>query len=159
MNSLVRAIVFLGGCVLAAVIYATFSAAVVEMYPTAQAAETARYLADQRTQTVQAQQWGATMRSLGESAAVVAAWAAVAAASIVAAVQWGRTLRHRDSEQSRRVALLMLYAREALPPGARVEVLPYRGELVLCNHDAGEIIPYPVARAELAQRRLLVEHR
>ena len=62
MNSLVRASAFLGGCILAAVIYATFSAAVVEMYPAAQAAETARYLADQRTQVVQAQQWGATMR-------------------------------------------------------------------------------------------------
>ena len=144
MSSLARAIAFTAACLLAAALYAIFANAVVEMYPAAQAAETAQRLAREQTARVQAEQWGATVRGWAWPAAGIAVL-------IVVAVQTGRTLRHRESERTRRTTLLMLYARQMLPPGAQVEVLPYRGDLALADHDAGEIIPYAVAARDLAR--------
>lgn len=113
-------------------------------YATWQREETARVQAREETERVQAEQWGATVRAW--------AWpAAIGAILIVVAVQAGRTIRHRDTERTRQRALLLLYARQTLPPGAHVEVLPWRGELALVDHDGGEIVPYSVAALTLAE--------
>ncbi len=90
MNALARAIAFAAACLLAAALYATFANAVTEMYPAAQAAETAQRLAREETARVQAEQWGATVRGWAWPAAGIAVL-------IVVAVQTGRTLRHRES--------------------------------------------------------------
>lgn len=149
MNNLLRAIVVLAGCAVLLAVWITFSAGVVEMQLATTAAETARYVAAQETQRVQTQEWNATLRSAGDNAAFVFAWSAAAAALVVAAVQAGRTLRHRESERTRRRALLAWYMAHCLPPGARAEIVTHRGDLAVANHDAAEIVPYSVAALEV----------
>lgn len=115
-----------------------------------QAGETARVQAREATERVQAEQWGATVQTW--------AWpAAIGAAAIVVAVQAGRTIRHRDTERTRQRALLLLYARQELPPGTRigrgqgVEIIPWDGELALVDHSAEAIVPYSVAALTMAE--------
>ena len=107
-------------------------------YNTYQREETARVQAQEETARVQSAQWNATLQQW--------AWPSAAGAIlIVVAVQAGRTFRHRESERTKRRALLLLYARTCLPPSTRVQIIDYRGEPALADHDAGEIIPYSVA--------------
>ncbi len=159
MNSLLRAIMFLAACACAVLIYAMFTAAVVDLQPAVEAGRTARALAAEQTRQVQAQEWNATLRAFGDNAAVIAAWAAVAAVLVVVAVQAGRTHRHTESERTRRVALLGVYIAQMLPPGAHAEIATVRGGLAVVDHDRGEIIPYSVAQLEMAQRRLPMNER
>lgn len=155
MNNLLRAIMFLATCVVAVLIYAMFTQAVVDLQPAVEAGRTARALAAEQSRQVQAQEWNATLRAFGDNATVIAAWAAAAAVLIVVAVQTGRTRRHAESERTRRVALLSAYIAHCLPAGARAEVVTVRGELAVVDHDRGEIIPYGVARVEMARARHL----
>ena len=151
--NLLRAIMFLAACVVAVLIYAIFAQAVVDLQPAVEAGRTARALAAQETRQIQAQEWNSTLRSIGDNAAVIAAWAAAAAVLVVAAVQAGRTLRHAQTERTRRRALLAWYIAQRLPAGAHAEIVTHRGQLAVADHDAGEIIPYPVAQLEMARTR------
>jgi len=64
---------------------------------------------------------------------------------IVGVTQWGRTVRHRDTQRTEQVRLCMAYIAHYYLPGADVEVrtLPGRG-VVVVDHDAGEIVPVAV---------------
>ena len=154
MNSLLRAVMFLAACAAAVLIYAIFAQAIIDLQPAIEAGRTARYLAAQETRQIQAQEWNATLRSLGQAGTIVAVAVAAAAVLLVAAVQAGRTLRHRESERTRRVALLGAYITQMLPPGAHAEIVTVRGGLAVVDHDNEEIVPYSVAALEMAQRRL-----
>jgi hypothetical protein len=153
MNNLLRAIMFLATCVVAVLVYAMFTQAIVDLQPAVEAGRTARALAAEQSRQVQAQEWNATLRAFGDNAAVIAAWAAAAAVLVVAAVQAGRTLRHAQTERTRRRALLAWYIAQRLPAGAHAEIVTHRGQLAVADHDAGEIIPYPVAQLEMARTR------
>ena len=76
---------------------------------------------------------------------------------VVVAVQAGRSHRHAQSEQTKRRALLVWYTNRYLPPGTNAEILPWRGELSIIDHDSGEIIPYSVAQLEVSPHRLLTD--
>ena len=154
MNSLLRAVMFLAACVVLVLVYAIFAQAIIDLQPVIEAGRTARYLAAQETQRVQAQEWNTTLRSFGQVAAIVSVALAAAGVLVVAAIQAGRTLRHQETERTRRVALLSAYIAQMLPAGAHAEIVTVRGGLAVVDHDAGEIIPYPVAQLEMAQRRL-----
>ncbi len=90
--------------------------------------------------TKQAEAWQRTLQ-------VLAVAGGVAGALIVGTVQWGRTVRHRETQVTERVRLLEGYVARYYLPGDNVEVrtLPGRGPVVV-DHDAGEIVPYDVAR-------------
>ena len=122
--NLLRAIMFLAACVVAVLIYAIFAQAVVDLQPAVEAGRTARALAAQETRQIQAQEWNATLRSLGQAGTIVAVAVAAAAVLLVAAVQAGRTLRHRESERTRRVALLSAYVAVREPLAAEREAWP-----------------------------------
>lgn len=153
MNNFLRAVVLVAVCIAAVLLYYTFAAAVVDMQAATLAAQTARHLAEQQTQRVHLQEWNATLRSAGDNLAHVVMAATLAGVLVVAAVQAGRTLRHQESERTRRVALLRDYIARYLPAGARAEVITHRGDLAVVDHERGEIIPYPVAQLEMAQAR------
>ena len=154
MNSLLRAVMFLAACAAAVLIYAIFAQAIIDLQPAIEAGRTARYLAAQETQRVQAQEWNVTLRSFGQVAAIVSVALAGAGVLVVAAIEAGRTARHRDSERTRRVALLSWYIAHQLPAGTHAEIVTHRGDLAVVDRDAGEIIPYGVAALEVTQRRL-----
>ena len=67
------------------------------------------------------------------------------AAVMVGVTQWGRTVRHRDTQRTEQVRLCMAYVAHYYLPGADVEVrtLPGRG-VVVVDHDAGEVVPVAV---------------
>jgi len=67
------------------------------------------------------------------------------AAVMVGVTQWGRTVRHRDTQRTEQVRLCMAYVAQHYLPGADVEVrtLPGRG-VVVVDHDAGEVVPVAV---------------
>ena len=130
--------VYLGYVIVGTLNNPTYQDGYTARYEAYQAGETARAQAREETERVQSEQWNATLRQW--------AWPSAAGAIlIVVAAQAGRTLRHRESERTRRRALLLLYAREYLPADTRVQIIDYRGDLALADHDAGEIIPYSVA--------------
>lgn len=118
---------------------------------------TARYSAYQQgmTQRVQAEQQGATARWQATTAAApwVVGGAGLTAVLVVAAVQWGRTRRHGETEETRRRALLVLYARQYLPD-SRTEITHRGGELVIIDHDSREVIPEHVALLGMRQPQL-----
>ena len=119
-------------------------------YEAYQSGETAREQARQETERVQAEQWNSTLRTW--------AWpTAAAVVLVVVAVQAGRSYRHKESEQTKRRALLVWYVANCLPPGTNVQIGTWRGELAVINHDDGEIIPYSVASLEVGGRRLLTD--
>lgn len=153
MTNFLRAVVSVASIVAAVLLYYLFADAVVEMQPAIEAGRTARALAAEQSRQIQAQEWNATLRAFGDNAAVIAAWAAAAAVLVVAAVQAGRTLRHAQTERTRRRALLAWYIAQRLPAGAHAEIVTHRGQLAVADHDAGEIIPYPVAQLEMARTR------
>lgn len=76
---------------------------------------------------------------------VMAVAGTVGGAVIVGVTQWGRTVRHRDTQRTEQVRLCMAYVAHHYLPGADVEVatLPGRG-VVVVDHDAGEIVPVAV---------------
>ena len=116
-------------------------------YTMQQQQETLREQARQETERVQAQEWGDTLRTW--------AWpTAAAVVLVVVAVQAGRSHRHAQSEQTKRRALLVWYAGHYLPPGANVELLDWKGELSIVDHDGEQIIPYSVAQLEVGGHRL-----
>lgn len=109
--------------------------------------QTRRVQAQEETERVQSEQWNATLRQW--------AWpTALAVILVVIAIQAGRSHRHRETEVTRRRALLVMYMGHMLP-GAHAAIGMYRGELAIINHDDGEIIPYDVAEIELSANRLL----
>ena len=119
-------------------------------YTAQQQQETLRERERQATERVQAEQWGDTLRTW--------AWpTAAAVVLVVVAVQAGRSYRHKESEQTKRRALLVWYVANCLPPGTNVQIGTWRGELAVINHDDGEIIPYSVASLEVGGRRLLTD--
>ena len=67
------------------------------------------------------------------------------AAVMVGVTQWGRTVRHRDTQRTEQVRLCMAYVAHYYLPGADVEVrtLPGRG-VVVVDHDVGEVVPVAV---------------
>ena len=67
------------------------------------------------------------------------------AAVMVGVTQWGRTVRHRDTQRTEQVRLCMAYVAQHYLPGDDVEVrtLPGRG-VVVVDHDAGEVVPVAV---------------
>lgn len=133
----------------------------VSVIPDMEQQYTARFNERQRQETLRTQAREETARTWAAQAGATArvwAWPAAAGAIlIVAAVQAGRTFRHRETEETRRRALLALYMARMLPDGARVEILPYRGQLAIVNHDDGEIIPWQTAQIEMAAARLLTD--
>ena len=138
--------VYLGYVVVGTVTSPTYQGNYTARYEAYQAGETARAQARAETERVQAEQWNATLRQW--------AWPAAAGVTlVVVAVQAGRTFRHRESERTRRRALLLLYAQAYLPVGAQVQIIDYRGDLALVDHDAGEIVPYSVAALTVAAER------
>ena len=78
---------------------------------------------------------------------VMAVAGTVAGVLIAGVTQWGRTVRHREEQVTERVRLLEGYVARYYLPDADVEIapLPGRGPVVV-DHDAGEIVPYAVAR-------------
>lgn len=127
-----RLIAYIAYCAAAVALYYILATALVEMTPVIEAERTARALAEQETEQVQAQQWGETLR-------VGLAWGAAAVVLVVVAVQAGRTLRHVHSERTRQRALLLLFARQHLPGrNVRVEAVGWRGDLVLRDYDKME---------------------
>ena len=105
---------------------------------TRQREETARTIAREREAT---ERNAALMMTLQ----VVAVAGTAAGAVIVGVTQWGRTVRHRDTQRTEQVRLCMAYVAHHYLPGADVEVatLPGRG-VVVVDHDAGEIVPVAV---------------
>lgn len=154
MNNLLRAIVVLAGMAVLFAVWVVFSDVIVDMQAASLAAETTRYVAAQQTERVQSQEWNTTVRSLGDSAATILAWSAAAVAVMVLSIQAGRTLRHQESERTRRTALLAAYIDRFLPD-ANAEVCAWRGQPAIMDHDSGEIIPYSVAQLEMSQARRL----
>ena len=154
MTNFLRAVVSVASIVAAVLLYYLFADAVVEMQPAIEAGRTARALAAEQSRQIQAQEWNATLRAFGQVAAIVSVALAAAGVLVVAAIQAGRTLRHQETERTRRVALLSAYIAQMLPAGAHAEIVTVRGGLAVVDHDAGEIIPYPVAQAEMARWRL-----
>ena len=119
-------------------------------YSAYQAGETAREQARQETERVQAEQWNSTLRTW--------AWpTALGVVLVVMAVQFGRSHRHAQSEQTKRRALLMWYVANCLPAGTNAQIGTWRGELAVFDHDSGEIIPYDVAQLEVGGHRLLTD--
>jgi hypothetical protein len=138
--------VYLGYVVVGTLNNPTYQEGYTARYQAYQDGETARAQAREETERVQSEQWNATLRQW--------AWPSAAGAIlIVVAAQAGRTLRHRESERTRRRALLLLYARAYLPADAQVQIIDYRGDLALVDHDAGEIVPYSVAALTVAAER------
>ena len=76
---------------------------------------------------------------------VMAVAGTVAGVLIAGVTQWGRTVRHRDTQRTEQVRLCMAYVAHYYLPGADVEVrtLPGRG-VVVVDHDAGEVVPVAV---------------
>lgn len=76
---------------------------------------------------------------------VMAVAGTVGGAVMVGVTQWGRTVRHRDTQRTEQVRLCMAYVAHYYLPGADVEVrtLPGRG-VVVVDHDAGEVVPVAV---------------
>ena len=108
------------------------------MEQTRQREETARTIAREREAT---ERNAAMMLTLQ-----VMAVAGTAAGVLIAGVtQWGRTVRHRDTQRTEQVRLCMAYVAHYYLPGADVEVatLPGRG-VVVVDHDAGEVVPVAV---------------
>ena len=111
----------------------------------AQRAEVARVRAVEDTKRALA--WQETLR-------VVAIVGGAAGVLIVAAIQGGRTIRHRDVQITERVRLCTAYVAQHYLPGDDVEVRQVRGpwwpltpkRVEVVDHDAGEIVPYAVAR-------------
>ncbi len=100
--------------------------------------ETARTIAREREAT---ERNAAMMLTLQVMAVAGVAGAAV----MVGVTQWGRTVRHRDTQRTEQVRLCMAYVAQHYLPGADVEVrtLPGRG-VVVVDHDAGEVVPVAV---------------
>lgn len=107
---------------------------------TRQREETARTIAREREAT---ERNAALMMTLQ----VMAVAGTAAGVLVVGVTQWGRTVRHREEQVTERVRLLECYVARYYLPGADVEIatLPGRGPAVV-DHDAGEIVPYAVAR-------------
>ena len=105
---------------------------------TRQREETARTIAREREAT---ERNAAMMLTLQVMAVAGMAGAAV----MVGVTQWGRTVRHRDTQRTEQVRLCMAYVAHYYLPGADVEVrtLPGRG-VVVVDHDAGEVVPVAV---------------
>jgi len=109
--------------------------------------QTRRVQAQEETRRIESEQWNATVRTW--------AWpTALAVILVVVAVQAGRTWRHRETEVTRRRALLDLYLTRMLPVDVHAAIGVYRGQPAIIDHDGGEIIPYDTAAAELARLRL-----
>lgn len=132
----------------------------VSVIPAMETAYTARFNERQRQETLRTQEREETNRAwaaqLGDTARTWAWPAAIGAILIVAAVQAGRTLRHRETEVTRRRALLALYMARMLP-GANAQISTYQGQLAVINHDDGEIIPWEVAQVEMHASHLLTD--
>lgn len=136
----------------------------VSVIPEMETAYTNRFNAYQQQETLRtqareetAQAWAA---QLGDTARTWAWPAAIGAILIVAAVQAGRTLRHRETEVTRRRALLALYMARMLPPGSNAQIGTWQGQLAVINHDDEdgiEIIPWEVAQIEMSAARLLTD--
>jgi len=154
MDSISRTLMYIAYCAACVLVAAILVSVIPRMereytarYTVQQQEETLRTREREATERVQAEQWNETLRT----------WAWPTAAGVilvVAAVQGGRTLRHWQSERTKRRALLVWYAARYLP-GADVEIAPYRGELSVINHTDGEIIPYSAAQLEVSAHRLL----
>ena len=154
MRSTVAFIAYCAACV-------AMVSLLVSVIPQMETAYTARFNERQRQETLRtqareetAQAWAA---QLGDTARTWAWPAAIGAILIVAAVQAGRTLRHRETEVTRRRALLALYMARMLPPGASAKIITYQGQPALLDCAAGEIIPWEVAQIEMDAARLLTD--
>lgn len=106
--------------------------------------ETARKQAEEETSRKAIEEWNATFRTW-------AMWGAVIAVLVVIAVQTGRTLRHRETQRTARVALLQNYIALSYPAGANVQITSWQGAPAIIDHDGGEIVPYQVAQQEMRQ--------
>lgn len=89
-------------------------------------------------------------KQAAETSEMLSVWAivgGVATVLVVGAVQAGRTVRHESTQRTERIRVLEGYVARYYLPGDNVEVrtLPGRGPVVV-DHDAGEIVPYDVAR-------------
>ena len=151
-----RAFACLFSCAALVAIYYIFADAITTITPVLETERTARHLASQQTAQAWAQTYQAWGAQLGDTVRTWAWPAAIGAILIVAAVQTGRTLRHRETEVTRRRALLALYMARMLP-GANAQISTYQGQLAVINHDDGEIIPWEVAQIEMSAARLLTD--
>lgn len=135
---------WLAACV---ALYYIMADAIVRVAPVVEANHTARVVAQEAGATAR---WQATTGAV----AAVAPWAALGAVLIVAAVQAGRSVRHWQTERTRRRALLALYMARCLPQGTSAQIVTWRGELAVADHDAGEIIPWQEAARALPEYAL-----
>lgn len=143
-------------CASLVAVYLVFVSAVVSpeltaRYTTRQQEQTARYLVQQRTEQIQAQEWGATLRTWGTGARDVAVILVIGVAAGTVLVVWQRerTKRHTTSQQ----ALVLIAYRDTF--GGRLGT--WQGAPVVYLDDSQEIITPATARLELRRARLTVD--
>lgn len=149
-----KTISFIFLCLCGVALYVVFAAAAVSPELTArsvayQQERTARYIAEQQRKSVEAQEFGDTMRVWGMWGAGVLAVAAVAGAGAWSTVEWQRQRTRRHGMTEHRLVVLAYIAAFG---GRELTVGGVPGVYL---DDAREFVPWRIAAAELRSAPML----